>query len=77
MPAISFNNIGPKEIIKNGFNGFLVEKNNEEQLKEIMDKMIYDNDMRLRLSQNSYKNSEIYSISSICNKWDKVLKGGN
>ena len=37
--------------------------------------MIYDNDMRLRLSQNSYKNSNIYSISSICNKWDKVLKG--
>ena len=75
MPVISFDNIGPKEIIKNGFNGFLVEKNNEEQLKEIMDKMIYDNDMRLRLSQNSYRNSNIYSISSICNKWDKILKG--
>ena len=75
VPVISFDNIGPKEIIKNGFNGFLVEKNNEEQLKEIMDKMIYDNDMRLRLSQNSYRNSNIYSISSICNKWDKILKG--
>lgn len=74
IPVISFDNVGPKEIIENNINGFLVEKNNENKLIEVMDKMMSDNNLREILSKGSYEKSSQYSINRICSKWNRILK---
>ena len=74
VPVISFDNVGPKEIVENNINGFLVEKNNENELVEVMEKMISDNNLRERLSKEAYKKAGQYSINKICSKWNRILK---
>jgi glycosyltransferase involved in cell wall biosynthesis len=43
---------GVKEIVKDGENGFLIEKNNAGQLYQALKKMVSDKDLRNRLSKN-------------------------
>lgn len=74
VPVISFDNVGPKEIIEDNINGFLVEKNNENKLIELMDKMMSDNNLRERLSKGAYEQASKYSINKICSKWNRILK---
>jgi GalNAc-alpha-(1->4)-GalNAc-alpha-(1->3)-diNAcBac-PP-undecaprenol alpha-1,4-N-acetyl-D-galactosaminyltransferase len=74
VPVISFDNVGPKEIVENNINGFLVEKNNENQLIEVMDKMMSDNKLRENLSKGAYEQARKYSINKICSKWNRILK---
>lgn len=74
VPVISFDNVGPKEIIKNGFNGFLVEKNNKKQLEEVMECMIANDKLRAELSKNSYIESKKYSLDSSCNTWKGIIE---
>ena len=74
VPVISFDNVEPKEIIEDNINGFLVEKNNENKLIEVMDKMMSDNNLREALSKGAYEKASQYSINKICSKWNRILK---
>ena len=49
-------------------------KNNENELVEVMEKMISDNNLRERLSKEAYKKAGQYSINKICSKWNRILK---
>ncbi|MCZ1179756.1 glycosyltransferase family 4 protein [Acinetobacter pittii] len=65
---------GPKEIIEEGYNGFLCEENNiklyAEKLVEIfrMNVVDYSN-----LSKNAYNSSHKYSVNEIGNIWKNLL----
>ncbi|WP_327018707.1 glycosyltransferase [Croceibacter atlanticus] len=56
LPVISYDcNAGPRDIIKNYYNGILVELNNQEKLAEKITLLINDECLRLKLSQNGKK----------------------
>lgn len=74
VPVISFDNIGPKEIIKDGFNGYLVEKNDEDKLALCMEKLIKDVENRNMMSKNSYELADKYSVKKICDKWNEIIR---
>lgn len=74
VPVVSFENIGPNEIIQKGIDGFIVEKNNIKELAETMEKLINNKDLRIEMSKKAYLDSEKYTIDKICNRWNKIIK---
>lgn len=73
-PVISLNiKSGPSEIIKNGFNGLLVEERDEKQFAEAICKIIDDEKLYEYLKQNTQDSVNQFSMEEIAKKWNKLL----
>lgn len=70
LPVVSFNcPEGPKEIIQDGVNGYLVENGNVEELASRIIELINDEDKRRSFSKHSQDNLDRFSIESVVPKW--------
>lgn len=65
---------GASEIINNGVNGILIPKKDKEALKNAMLKMINDDELRNRCSENAVKIKDLLSVDSIVAEWIKVVE---
>lgn len=54
LPVIASNIEGPKELIKNNFNGLLFEPGNHQQLSSLIESIYSDESLRNNLSKNGY-----------------------
>lgn len=74
LPLISFDILtGPNEIIKNGENGILCKKeSNDEMINSIL-YLINNDGERIRMSNNSDKYNDLFSIKKIIQEWKKLL----
>ena len=74
LPVISFDFIaGPRDIITHSKNGIIVENGNIEKLAKQIDKLIIDNNLRNKLSNEAQKVRCVYLESSIINKYKDFL----
>ncbi len=64
---------GPGEIIEDGVNGILVENQNQQRLKEAIERLINDKDLREKFSYEAIKVREKYSVEKIVKEWEKVI----
>ncbi len=71
-PVIGTKGGGVPEIVKNGYNGFLVEMKNVRQLADAMHKILSDNETAKRMGKNNRK--VVYEKFSISAQVPKVLK---
>ena len=55
---ISNNDVGMKEQIKKGINGYLIENNHFEKISYYLDSLIKDSDLRKIMGDNAVKNIE-------------------
>jgi len=70
LPIISYDvNYGPKEIVKDGVNGFLIESGNIDLLSDAVEKMIEDVDKRQMMSNMSYQSIERFDNEQIIKQW--------
>lgn len=60
---------GPKDMIKNGENGILVDVDDEDELSSALDVLLADDEYRRRLSQNAMELADTLSIQKIGDKW--------
>ena len=74
LPAVAFDCGGPKEIIKEGYNGFLIKPENPQMLAEKMLTLINDDKLREQMSKNAFEESKKYRIDNIINQWEKLIK---
>ena len=65
---------GPSEIIENYKNGILVENQNEEKLKEAIELLIKDENLRKKLAKEAVKVKEKYSIEKIADGWENAIE---
>ncbi len=65
---------GPKEIIQDGENGFLIEVNNHNQLAEKMELLITNKKLAKKISVNAHKIIEKVSPDKINKEWEEYLK---
>ena len=65
---------GPREIIKDGKNGFLIENENKRQLIDIIIKLIEDRNLCNKISDESKKNMKEFSIDKISYSWIQYVK---
>lgn len=77
VPCIAFDvDVGPREIIQDGKNGFLIENRNVDLMIERLDELLYNISLRRFLGSNSYNVAKNYYLENIINKWKNIF-GGN
>ena len=75
LPVISFDcPCGPKDIIKNNENGFIVKFGNIEQMAEKIEELIIDEEKRKLFGKNARKNIQRYSQDKIMNQWKELFE---
>ncbi|NPA82382.1 MAG: glycosyltransferase family 4 protein [Epsilonproteobacteria bacterium] len=60
---------GPKEIIKNEENALLIESENREKMREAIDRLCFDKELRNRLKENARKSVLHLDVKNIVRKW--------
>ena len=74
LPVVSYAcPSGPKDIIQDGVNGFLVAPYNQEAFAERLDKLISDADLRVRMGEEGRRLSQRYTPEVIMAKWEKLF----
>ncbi|MCM2535835.1 glycosyltransferase family 4 protein [Neobacillus pocheonensis] len=74
LPCISFNcKIGPKEIISDGIDGFLVEPCDINDLSTRMEMLIKDSNLRVEMGFNAKKKSKKYDVEGTMQLWESIL----
>lgn len=75
IPSISFDiKTGPKEVIYDGEDGYLIEKNNISELAFYIQKLIENDDLRLDMSKRAFLNAKRFRIENIAEKWIKLIE---
>ena len=76
LPVVSFDcPCGPKDIVRNGEDGLLVENGNVKQLAEGLLFLIKDSGERLRMSRAAIQNVQRYKIDHIAKNWKQLFEG--
>lgn len=76
LPIISYDvKTGPKDIITNNEDGYLIEDDNEKLFVEKFIKLSNNREKIHEFSQKAYENSKRFKLDSIIEKWVKILNG--
>lgn len=76
IPCISYDcPSGPRDVIKNGGNGYLIENDNETAYISKLQDMLSMSDVEYeKLRQGAYQTIENWDNQGIINKWKKIFK---
>jgi glycosyltransferase involved in cell wall biosynthesis len=75
LPVISTDCIGPKEIVKNNKNGFLIPQKDDKALSDKLNLLIKDKKLREKFGKNSRELAiKNYSNNKISKDWLEILK---
>lgn len=74
LPVVSFDfKCGPRDIIENGNNGFIVPLGNCGHLAKAMAQVMEDEDLRIKMSLQAKLTSNAFLEDSIMDKWVKLF----
>lgn len=73
LPLVAFDCGGPKEIIINGENGFLVEPENFLALSFSILHLISNDELRVKMSKNAFEHSILYNKDTIFRQWTALI----
>ena len=74
VPCISFDiDVGPKEIIKNDYNGYLIENRDKLAMANKIIEVINNKDRLKELSLGALETSKLYKSDVILPKWEEIL----
>lgn len=75
LPVIAFEcPCGPKDIIKDNEDGFLIELGNIEQMAEKIEELIVNKEKRKFFGENAKINVQRFSQDKIMNKWKELFE---
>lgn len=75
IPCVAFDvDVGPREIIQNGKNGFLIEDRNIDLMIKKIDGLLSNNDIRKKMGIDAKKKASQYYPDKILDKWVDILK---
>lgn len=73
LPVIATKVGGMPEIVENGVNGLLVDKKNSQQLSETIKKLINNNELRKKMSENNIKKiKEGFSLDKMVKETERL-----
>lgn len=76
LPIISYDiKTGPREIITNGKNGYLIENDNQDLFIEKVLELIKNEEKLQKFSKEAYRSSKKYILENIIDKWREILNG--
>ncbi len=73
-PVIATNRGGNPDLIRNGYNGFLVNANNSEELADAVVKILHEKNVELyrEIAENAFLSSKQYDINSYIDNLEMV-----
>lgn len=74
LPIITTKVSGTEDIIIDGENGFLLERNDVTGMEKAMRKLMSDENLRIKMGIVNKTKSDIFNTDSIFKQWEKVLK---
>ena len=75
LPLVAFDApCGPKDIIKEGKNGFLIQAGNRDELSERIIQMIGSDELRKKMGKTARDMSFYYSIDTIMEQWIRLFE---
>ncbi|MBV6879078.1 glycosyltransferase family 4 protein [Epilithonimonas ginsengisoli] len=75
VPCISFNcNYGPSDIISDGIDGFLVQKENVDELSRKIEYLIENREKRIEFGKSAKQNVKRFSPQMIVEQWNNLFK---
>lgn len=78
MPIVSYDcKTGPKEIIIDGQNGYLIRLNDERSMVDALLKLTSDDELRKKMSDNAKKDALRFSPEVIYQKWNDLFNSFN
>lgn len=76
LPIISYDiKTGPKDVISDNQDGYLIEDDNQEQFVEKFLELANNRDKIDEFSKETYINSNRFKLDEIIKKWEKILNG--
>lgn len=74
LPIVSFNiKTGPKECMINNENGYLVPAFNKEEMANKIEKLMENEVLRKKFSNNALQDTNKFQLDNIIKKWSKLL----
>lgn len=74
VPCIAYDcPSGPRVIIEEGVNGFLIEDGNTDAFVQKLELLIADENLRIRMGRTAQESVEKYDIDFIMKKWEKLF----
>ena len=78
LPVVSFDcPCGPKDIVKDGEDGILVENGNIDLLASSLSRLMNDETLRLSISKAGQKNAQRFNIGHIAEQWRLLFESLN
>jgi glycosyltransferase involved in cell wall biosynthesis len=76
LPSISFNcNTGPKEMIQDGVNGFLVNPEEKENgLILALENLIPNKALQIKIAQEAIRLRDKYSLDKVMQRWKRIIE---
>ncbi|MBI5222920.1 glycosyltransferase [Candidatus Micrarchaeota archaeon] len=78
LPVIGMNKLGPKEIIKDGQNGYLIQTNQTREIVERVNRLISEKELRTQMSNHAREDAQKYgiarNIAKILEIYQKTIK---
>jgi glycosyltransferase involved in cell wall biosynthesis len=75
LPCVAYDcPVGPKAIIKDNENGFLIEDGNQDSFVEKLNLLIEDESLRIKISENAKRSVAKYDLDSIMNQWKSLFE---
>ena len=73
-PIVAYDvRVGPRAIIQDGYNGFLVKENDIKTFVEKLDFLLKENDVYSIMSNNAITSANLYSEENLKGIWTKIL----
>jgi len=75
LPCVSFDcPYGPKDIISDNLDGFLVANDDISGLADRINTLIENKQLRFKMGRNGRTNVKVFSLQNIMPKWDQLFK---
>lgn len=75
LPVIAYDvRVGPKAIIDDGMNGYLIPDNDERKYLHCLEKLLKDERLRGQMSAAAIKKAQTFSKESVLKKWIRILE---
>ena len=74
LPIVSFTcKCGPKDVIEEGLDGFLVPEGDVKALTEKLVRVMKDEPLRKEMGKRAWERSERYAVEVVMKKWDDLF----
>jgi len=75
LPVVGVRKLGPKELIRSGKNGYLVEPGDIKGLARALERLLSDRELRRRMGAEGKRFSEGYSIERGISRLERIYRG--